>query len=68
MSPGSIVSLQEPITVFDDAGMIYYLDPGCHALVIGCDQYDITLLQHGEVLFTAASNSVSLVEAAINVS
>lgn len=67
MSPGSIVSLQEPITVFDGDGMIYYLDPGCHALVLCSDQYDITLLQHGEVLFTAASNSVSLVEAIVNV-
>ena len=62
MTLGSIVTLREPITVFDDTGMMYYLDPGCHALVVDCDEYDITLLQHGEVLFTASESSSSLVE------
>jgi hypothetical protein len=53
---GNLVMLQAPVDAFDNKGEAWCLDPGSSALVLGYNEYDITLLVCGEVLYTSVSN------------
>ena len=47
---------QAPVDAFDNKGEPFYIYPGNSALVLGYNEYDITLLVCGEVLYTSVSN------------
>lgn len=63
MKIGSLVRFDSFLKAFDDRGECLELAPGTSALLLGYDDYDITFLAHGEVLYTSSANEESIAEA-----
>ena len=56
MTPGQIVNLDYECNAFDDSGVHYALGPGDSALVLESNDYDVTLLCCGAVLYVSTGS------------
>jgi len=56
MNPGDLISFMSPVRAFDDENTTYWVtDP---ALVLEQDDYDVTLLSFGKVLYTSTATCI----------
>jgi hypothetical protein len=58
---GSLVQFDSFVNAFDDTNTRFELAPGTSALLLDYDDYDITFLVHGEVLYTSAISEESII-------
>lgn len=50
---GRIVTLMEPLDAFDNTGEVFSLAPQTTGLILDFNEYDVTMLVCGEVLYTS---------------
>lgn len=55
-TPGMIVDIAEYTRAFDEAGVSYWATGP--ALILAYDEYDVTFLMYGQVLYSDANNHV----------
>ena len=60
MEIGSLVQLDAYVDAFDSTNASFSLDPGTSALLLDYDDYDITLLVQGKVLYIPAIDEESI--------
>lgn len=53
MVSGRLITLMEPLDAFDNTGEVFCLSPETTGLILDFNEYDVTMLVCGEVLYTS---------------